>query len=54
MHADRVLLIEPSKFQNIQSAKMHAIFIKLSKNIEGLMIYVGEFEDLLCEKKDIF
>ena len=32
------------------------IFIELSKNIEGIfMIYVGEFEDLLCEEeKDFF
>jgi len=55
MHADRVLLIEPSKFKKYPiSEKCMQFFIKLSKNIEGIMIYVGEFEDLLCEGKKIF
>ena len=55
MHADRVLLIEPSKFKKYPiSNKCMQFFIKLSKNISGIMIYVGEFENLLSDRKKIF
>ena len=43
----RILLLEPSVFkQNVVSAKCIDFAIKLSQNIEGIQLFVGEFEEL--------
>ena len=48
LNANRVLLLEPSFFHQYPiSDKTIQFIIQLSKNIEGLQIFVGEFNDLL-------
>ena len=46
--ANRILLLEPSLFRNYPVSKLTIDFIiDLSKNIPGVQIYVGEFDELL-------
>lgn len=45
--ANRILLIEPSVFENYPISKKSIDFmLKLSKNINGIQLYVGEFKEL--------
>lgn len=47
LSANRILLLEPSHFKNYPVSKKTIDFIiQLSKNIEKIQIYVGEFNDL--------
>ena len=55
--ANRILLIEPSVFENYPISKKSMEFmIELSKNIENIQIYVGEFKQLneIIDKSDIY
>jgi deoxyribodipyrimidine photo-lyase len=46
-NANRILLLEPSHFNNFPvSEKVINFIIDLSKNIEGIQIFVGEFYEL--------
>lgn len=48
--ANRILLLEPSHFKQYPVSQKSIDFIlALSKNIENLQIYVGEFQDLLAD-----
>lgn len=47
LNANRILLLEPSHFKDYPVSKKTIDFIiKLSKNIENIQIYVGEFKTL--------
>jgi len=49
-NVNRILLLEPSHFNKYPvSQKVLDFIIALSKNIEGIVLYVGEFNDLLNE-----
>jgi deoxyribodipyrimidine photo-lyase len=49
-HANRVLLLEPSIFEKYPiSEKVLHFILELARNIEGLQLYVGEFEQLKKE-----
>ena len=52
LNANKILLIEPSIFLKhpISKNNMH-FFTRLSKNIEDIQIYVGEFEDFIKKLK---
>jgi deoxyribodipyrimidine photo-lyase len=53
---NRILLLEPSHYQTFPVSKKVINFImELSKNIEGIQIFTGEFDDLknLCGKRNI-
>ena len=44
--ANRILLIEPSVFENYPISKKSIEFmLDLSKNINGIQLYVGEFKN---------
>lgn len=46
--ANRILLLEPSHFANYPvSAKVLQFILDLSQNIEGIQLFVGEFDELL-------
>lgn len=46
--ANRLLLLEPSHFTNYPvSEKVLQFIVDLSKNIEGIQLFVGEFDELL-------
>ncbi|MCA1761126.1 MAG: FAD-binding domain-containing protein, partial [Bacteroidales bacterium] len=50
IHANRILLLEPGFFQKYPVCENTLAFIiGLSKNIENIQIYVGEFDELLGE-----
>jgi len=54
--ANRILLLEPSHFKKFPvSDKVIAFIIGLSKNIDGIQIFSGEFDELhaLCETNEI-
>ena len=45
--ANRILLVEPSVFENYPISKKSMEFmLELSKNINGIQLYVGEFKEL--------
>jgi len=47
-NVNRVLLLEPSHFNNYPvSEKVIQFIIELSKNIQGIQIYVGEINDII-------
>jgi len=47
---NRVLLLEPSVFERYPISKQSVTFmLNLSKNIEGIQVYVGEFSELIAE-----
>ena len=47
---NRILLLEPSHFENYPvSQKVLDFILALSKNIKGIKLYVGEFEELLLK-----
>lgn len=47
LHANRILLLEPSHFNKYPvSEKVMAFIINLSKNITGLQVYVGEINEI--------
>jgi deoxyribodipyrimidine photo-lyase len=49
---NRILLIEPSHFKSYPVSKKSIDFmLELSKNIDGIQIYVGEFKELINEFK---
>lgn len=46
--ANRILLLEPSHFANYPvSEKVLQFILELSKNIEGIQLFVGEFDELM-------
>ncbi|MEM1257983.1 MAG: FAD-binding domain-containing protein [Bacteroidota bacterium] len=48
--ANRILLLEPSHFEKYPvSEKSIAFILKLSKNIDGAQLFVGEFQDLISK-----
>lgn len=50
IEANRILLLEPSVFEQYPiSEKSMAFMLELGKNIEGLQIYIGEFDALVAE-----
>ena len=52
--ANRILLIEPSVFENYPISKKSMKFmIDLSKNINSIQLYVGEFKDLKKSLKKV-
>jgi deoxyribodipyrimidine photo-lyase len=55
---NRVLLLEPSVFERYPiGSKSIEFMFDLSKNISGIQVFVGEFEELkniACESKFIF
>ena len=47
---NRVLLLEPSHFEKYPvSQKVIEFIISLSKNIDGIILYIGEYEDLIAK-----
>jgi len=49
---NRILLLEPSVFRKYPVSKKSLDFVlSLSKNIEGIQVYVGEFDALVSEYK---
>lgn len=56
-NANRILLLEPSAFEKYPISKKSVDFmLDLSKNIEGIQLYIGEFDALVQEYSlnDIF
>jgi deoxyribodipyrimidine photo-lyase len=52
--ANRILLLEPSHFHTYPMAQKSIDFIiSLSRNISNVQLYIGEFEELLEENKDM-
>jgi len=48
--ANRILLLEPSHFKKYPiSEKSIRFMLDLGKNIEGLQVFVGEFQDLMAQ-----
>lgn len=55
--ANRILLLEPSHFETYPiSGKTMDFILRLSKNIPGIQLYVGEFDELVKEYslRDLF
>ena len=51
--ANRILLVEPSVFENYPISKKSMEFmIELSKNINNIQLYVGEFKELIKVTKE--
>ncbi|APQ18604.1 FAD-binding domain-containing protein [Maribacter hydrothermalis] len=52
--ANRIFILEPSHFNQYPISKNTIDFIlNLAKNITGIQIYVGEFNELLCDYKHL-
>ncbi len=54
--ANRILLLEPSHFQRYPvSPRVLDFIVSLSRNIDGIRVFVGEFSDLVADRElDIY